>query len=168
VHAADTNRRLATLARQHHGLILGEHARAAGISHAAIRRRVDNGQLEPVGHGLHRLAGAPIDWRQRALAAVWLAGPEALLSHRAAATLWGLDGISPAVPEVLVPRWSRRGTRSTSRATTHETLDLVGADRSARDGIPCTSIVRTLLDVAAVVHPHRAEQALELPGRGLR
>lgn len=161
MHAAETNRRLATIARRHHGLIPVEHARAAGVSHAALQRRVANGQLERVGRGLHRLAGAPVHWHQRALAATLLAGPDALLSHRAAAALWGLDGLPPSRPEVLVPRWSRRGSRAPGRSPTHETLDLRGADRSARAGIPCTSVVRTLLDLAAVVHPHRAEQALE-------
>jgi very-short-patch-repair endonuclease len=156
---AHTNRLLADLSRRHHGLIFEPSARAAGISDSAIQRRVGSGLLERLDRQVLRMAGAPPTWRQRALAAVWVAGPEALLSHRAAALLWGLDGIEHAPFDVLTHRWARRTARSGTKV--HEARDLIGADRHQRDAIPCTSIVRTLLDLPAVVHRFRADQAFE-------
>jgi hypothetical protein len=73
--------------------------------------------------------------------------------------LWRLDGVESAPFEVLTERWARR--RSRRNLKVHETISLAGPDRTARDGIPCTSAVRTVLDLAGVVPPFRADQALE-------
>ena len=59
------------------------------------------------------------------------AGPGALVSHRAAAALWGIEGFSKA-PEVTIPRgrkYRRTGVR------THESTDLDRCThtRSTRD-----------------------------------
>ncbi len=50
--------------------------------------------------------------------------------------------------DVLVERWNRRTSLAGVRV--HEATDLIDADRTIVDSIPCTSVVRTLLDVAAV------------------
>jgi very-short-patch-repair endonuclease len=157
--AASTNAVLSTLACEHHGVFLGEMARRQGVSENALRRRTVNGALVRVDHDIYRVAGTPTTTRQRALVACWSQGPDALLSHRAAAMLWGLDGVDQAPLEVLVPRWRRRQRRSDVRV--HECTDLIGADRSIVDGIPCTSVVRTLLDAIAVLPLERGDQLVE-------
>ena len=43
----------------------------------------------------------------------------------------------------------------------HETKDLRGIDIDEVDGIPCTSLVRTLIDLAAVAHPFRVGMAID-------
>ena len=92
--------------------------------------------------------------------AVTLSVPEALASHRAAAALWGLE-VSGALPvEVLTQRWHRRH-RVAPGVVVHETKDLVAGDIAIRDGIPCTSLVRTLVDLPAVVHEFKAGVALD-------
>jgi hypothetical protein len=80
-------------------------------------------------------------------------------SHRTAASLHNLDGHNGSVIEVLVERWKRSSQHDGYKV--HETKDLRGIDLSACHGISCTSIVRTLLDLPAVEHPFRAEQALD-------
>jgi hypothetical protein len=89
-------------------------------------------------------------------------GTGAVASHRSAAVLWGLDGIRPGRPEVVVPAGSslrRPGVRL------HETTqwDLLAATR--RDGVPCTGLERTLIDLAAVVGPRRLRQAVDCARR---
>ena len=88
------------------------------------------------------------------MAAVLAAGPDAVLSHRSAAALWGLGDTSRAAIDVTSPRKCRR-----PRIDAHQTLlrpDEVTVERS----IPVTNPVRTLLDLAGVVSEQQLEHAL--------
>ncbi len=86
------------------------------------------------------------------MAAVLACGPQAVLSHRSAAALWGLRQSSRTRIDVTAPR--RRG-RSPEGIDAHRHGSLGSQDRTTVAGIPCTSVARTLLDLAAVV-PYRA------------
>lgn len=154
-----TNQALATLARAHHQLVRADHALAVGISRDALDRRVTSGMLERVDRDLFRISASTSTWHQRALAAVWLQGPTALLSCRAAVQLWRLDPVPPGPLEVLTERWARRERRPDVKV--HETRQLLAIDRNLVDGIPCTSVVRTLLDCAGLLHPFRTDQLFE-------
>ena len=78
------------------------------------------------------------------MAAALASGPEALLSHQTAAALWGLRGYSGGTVHVTVPRKST----STKRVRRH--FSLVPADeRAVEEGIPVTSVHRTIFDLAA-------------------
>lgn len=156
---ASTNLLLAHLAREHHGLIRHDLAIAGGVSPNALARRHRTNIIETAGPGVSRLAGTPDTWHQRALLAVWTVGPQALLSHRAAAMLWKLDGIETGPLEVLTDRWMRKTTIRDLKI--HEAQDIAPSDRTTIDSIPCTSIVRVLLDLPSVVSVYRADQAFE-------
>ncbi len=97
-------------------------------------------------------------WRRDVRGAV-LSIPGALASHRTAAALWGLEGFSPVGVEVV----TERGTRPPRPAgpDVHDVTDLVPGDVDERDGIPCTSLVRTLVDLPAVADRLRCGQALD-------
>ncbi|HET8954437.1 MAG TPA: DUF559 domain-containing protein [Solirubrobacterales bacterium] len=82
------------------------------------------------------------------MAAVLACGPEAVLSHRSAAALWGLRDDSRTRIDVTAP--GRRG-RIPVGIDAHRHGSLCSPDRSSVEGIPCTSVSRTLLDLAAVV-----------------
>lgn len=159
MRSADINAALAALGRQHHGLVRLDHAQDQDISRQVLHHRVRTGVLEAIDENIFRIAGTPCTWEQRALAAVWSQGPDAILSHRAAALLFELDGITQAPLEVLVPRWKRRGRRKGVKV--HEARDLVPTDRTTWHGIPCASVVRVLLDLPAVVSARRADQVWE-------
>lgn len=92
----------------------------------------------------------------RCLAAVFACEPGALLSHGSAAWLWGLYRHPPATLDVTVP--TRRHRRNGLRI--HH-AKLAVADRRERDGIPVTSVARTLLDQAARVSAQGLERLLE-------
>jgi very-short-patch-repair endonuclease len=80
------------------------------------------------------------------MAAVLASGPEALLSHHTAAALWGLRGYSGGAIHVTVPHKST----STKRIRRH--FSIVPEDeRSIEDGIPATSVHRTIFDLAPAV-----------------
>ena len=78
------------------------------------------------------------------MAAVLACGPGAVLSHRAAAALWGIRGGGRV--EVTVPR--RRKPREGIQV---HWADLPKDEITVHHGIPVTTIARTLLDLSAVV-----------------
>jgi hypothetical protein len=90
------------------------------------------------------------------MAAVLACGPSALLSHRSAAWVWGLGASDAAWFDITLPRRleRRRPIRShRSRVPPDE--------RTVHEGIPVTTVPRTLLDLAAVLQPHQLERAME-------
>lgn len=77
------------------------------------------------------------------MAAVLACGPGSLLAGLSAGAHHGLITSSRALVDVATPRRVRQpGIRACAMA-------LAEADRTERLGIPCTSVARTLLDIAA-------------------
>ncbi|HET6834308.1 MAG TPA: hypothetical protein VFH30_10590 [Acidimicrobiales bacterium] len=148
--------RLANHARPRHSTITWRAAAGLDIPGSTVTSWVEAGRLLRPAPGVLVVAGAPEAWRQRvAIAAASGAG---WASHRTAATLWGLDGFPPRQIEVLTLH-GRRHKRTAW--IVHETRTIRGVDLDEVDGIPCTSVVRTLLDLAAVAHPFLVGQALD-------
>jgi very-short-patch-repair endonuclease len=102
-----------------------------------------------VGHKLLTFRGAY-------MAAVLACGPLARLSHRSAADLWEIAHSSAALADVTVPH----GVREHPGIRLHRSRCLIPEDHAVREGIPVTSLARTLLDLAAVA-PTRLDRALE-------
>jgi very-short-patch-repair endonuclease len=98
-----------------------------------------------------------MDLNRQRMAAVLACGPNAVLSHRSAAALWGIRDDSRALIDVTAPR--RRG-RIPDGIDAHRDHCLAGEDRTTFKGFPCTSLERTLLDLAAVVAVWELRKAL--------
>lgn len=88
------------------------------------------------------------------MAAVLACGDGAVLSHRSAAVLWGIATFSGAI-EVT----TSRDTRSRGAIRRHCAL-LAPDEVVVLDGIPVTSVHRTLFDYAAVSPVDRLEAAI--------
>lgn len=96
------------------------------------------------------------------MAAVLASGPGALLSHSSAAELWGIQPASRRRPEVSVSRARDprpRGVR------VHRRSGLGGRDVAERGGIPVTSPLRTLIDLASFLPVPRLEAAVNAADR---
>jgi hypothetical protein len=106
-----------------------------------------------------RLAGAPRTFRQRCVVAVLDAGSGALISHATAASLWNLPGFPEGT--LHLSREQRHTHRSSRLAATHHPRLLPAHHGTVHDGVPVTTVARTLFDLAGCVHPHRAERALD-------
>ncbi len=145
-------------ARQHAAFTL-DPARRLGLTDDEVRGLVDRGVAERAAPAVYRLRGVPPSWRQR-LSIATLSIPGSMASHRAAARLHGLDGFDRAPVEVLVERGAKR-RRQPREAILHETLDLKAPDIDEVDGVACTTLVRTLVDLPAVTHEFRAGVALD-------
>ena len=92
------------------------------------------------------------------MAAVLAAGPGAALSHRSAADLAELRATDRRRIDVIVPR--EHAARIAGVAV-HRSRTLTPADITTVDGIPCTTVARTLLDLAAVTPRRSTERAIE-------
>jgi very-short-patch-repair endonuclease len=90
-------------------------------------------------------------------AAVLAGGPRALLSHRDACLIRGLLRGSITTIHVTTDERSRHGCRGIHL---HRVNELHSADRDRVEGIPVTSVPRTLLDLAATL-PTRLAHAIE-------
>lgn len=92
------------------------------------------------------------------MGAVLACGDGAVLSHRSAAALWEVHGDVRGAVDVTV---LTRAGRSRPRIATHRADALDCVDVTRRRRIPCTSLARTLLDLAAVVDPRALERAVD-------
>lgn len=96
------------------------------------------------------------------MAATLSCGPDSLLSGHSATALWDLAKTSRSLIDVVRPRGSAHRRRGIHL---HEARALTPADATTIDGIPVTSIPRTLLDLADVLSPQRLEQIIEAAER---
>ncbi|UDY38112.1 hypothetical protein [Dermatobacter hominis] len=149
---------VAAIAADAHGCVVLSQLRRAGLTDGRIRTLVRTGFLHRRGAGLFTVVGAPATWRQEVMVEVLRGGPQAVSSHRSAAALAALDRFRPGAIDVVSPRGGRRSSPS---AHLHETYDLPGRDRDALDGIPVTSVTRTLIDMGRYVGAHRLGSMLD-------
>lgn len=149
------DRRCATVMNSQHGLIRRSQAVALGLSPRLIDYYVSHGLWRRLHPGVYCDPAAPTTWLQSLMAAVLWAGPKAVASHRAAAVLWELDGFVPGTVEITTSRQLKRRGVAVRRA------ELAGGDTGVRQGIPTTTIQRTLLDLATILTRARTEEVLD-------
>ncbi len=148
---------IAERARQQLGLITHRQLGDVGVAPSTITDWVADGRLEVVHPSVFRVAGANAPWRATVLAACLAGGPGAVASHRAAAELHGLP--VPAAPVEITARRSRHAF--SSGVVLHRPVRLDPLDVTAVAGVPSTSVARTLLDLGAVVHRGRVQEAVD-------
>ena len=153
-----SERRVRELAGTQFGVISAEQAVAAGMSRAAISRRVRDGLWERRRPGVYRIVGVPESDRQVAIAAALWAGEGAVVSHGSAGVLWGIDGVRGPKTELWVP--APRNPRARD-VTVHRGSRVDRADRTRLGPIPITTPVRTLIDVAGRLEDDRLLAAME-------
>jgi very-short-patch-repair endonuclease len=144
------------LVRRQHGIVTRSQLLALGLTRKAIQHRIERGRLHPLWRGVYAAGRPEITRRGRWMAAVLACGPAALLSHRSAASLWGLVR-DDAGPEVVVPY---EACRRRAGIRVHRRVDLASERRKAIDGIPVTDLVSTLIDVAACLRLPQTERAV--------
>ena len=141
------------LAEGQHGLVTRAQLSGLDVGRGAIAHRISEGRLRPVHRGVyavgHRLLTRSGHW----MAAVLACGPGAVLSHRAAAALWGIRGGGRI--EVTIPR----GRKPRPGIQLHW-ANLPADETTTRSGIPTTTVPRTLLDLGAVVQRDELRSAL--------
>jgi hypothetical protein len=149
---------LAELAQKQHGVVATRQLEALGLGRSAVSGRAASGRLHRVHRGVYAVGYRRLTERGRSMAAVLACGPQAVLSHRDAAALLGLRTDHRAQIDVTAPR---TGARKRAGIDLHVSATLRPQDVTIHDGIPSTSVARTLLDLADVVDRRGVERAVE-------
>lgn len=115
-----------------------------GGSDDLIAHWLNSGFWVRVHSGVYQVDRRPLDWESRLLGAVFAAGPDAAVSHRAAFKLWELEGIGSAPVEITMGF----GNLAVPQGV------IVHRSRREREsclvqGIPVTTVERTLLDCSS-------------------
>jgi len=132
--------------------------RRLGIGEGSVEHRVRIGRLHRVHRGVYAVGQTALDPRARDLAAVLAKGPSAVLSHRSAAALWGFMPAWRGDVDVLSD--AARGGRRRAGIAVHRTRLLASSDRAVHDGVPVTTPVRTIVDLAAVLDRNQLARAV--------
>lgn len=130
---------------QHHLITLAQ-AVEAGLSKAAVSRRAQSGIWRRVLPAVYSTMPDVAGEHQAAMAATLWAGNGSLVSHSAAAALWRFEGVRSRKVELWIA--SQRRLRS-QLVVVHQGNRLDRADRTALEGIPITTPVRTLIDMSS-------------------
>jgi len=153
------------LAERQHGMIARWQCIRIGLTNGQVNRRIENERFVPVRRGVYSLGHRPVGNYGKWMSAVLSCGPDAVLSHRSAAALWGILKWNGPV-EVISPYSGKRRqerldpTHLTPPAVRRPSTWRYDTDCTEVNGIPVTSIARTFIDLAAVLDEDRLSVAL--------
>jgi predicted transcriptional regulator of viral defense system len=135
--------RLYEVAENQAGYFTAHQAREAGFTWERLSSNVKNGKFLRVAQGIYRLShfpGSP----QEDLFVAWLrTGKDSVISHESALAVYDLADVLPGEVHVIVPRTASRRRRSIRLHTSR----LNPGDVTFREGLPVTTVVRTIADV---------------------
>jgi very-short-patch-repair endonuclease len=144
------------LASRQHGVVSLAQLLELGLTRAAVEGRVKRKRLLALHRGVYAVGHRALTRDAHLVAAVYACGSGALLSHRCAGAKHGLLRGSPASIDVTAPgeRKAREGI------TLHRSRSIHADDRTEIDGIPTTSVARTLVDLAEVLNERQLTKAV--------
>ena len=145
------------LVRRQHGVITRAQLRELGFTDRAIEHRLATARLHPVYRCVYAVGRAELHQHGRWMAAVLACGAGALLSHRSAAELWGIRKQPRGRIEVSIVSDAPRRVK---RLLVHRRRALSETDITEHQGIPVTSPVCTLIDLATVIARDAVEAAV--------
>ena len=150
---------VAQLARAQHGAVSYEQLESLGVPGRTVRRWVKS--TWRVAHpGVLVNSCVPESFAQRCWAALLAAGTPSAVSHEAAARLHRLKGFSGAGIVLNAPHGDHHRIAG---ARVHQIADMFRLpDHVTRvDGLPVSTVARTLVDLGAVAHIARLRVAMD-------
>jgi predicted transcriptional regulator of viral defense system len=141
------------LAEEHDGLLTAKQAREAGVADSVLARLTQRGRLERTARGVYRIPHFPSSrFSQYWEAVLWAkadGGPQNIsLSHATALVVYGISDASPASVHITVPRKARLRRLRPKWVEIHR-ADLPPDQVTIHEGLPLTTVGRTVLDVLA-------------------
>ena len=129
------------------------------LSPRAVQKRAAAGHYHRQHAGVYSIVPRHLLKREGLwMAAVLACGPGAVLSHRSAAALLELRDWGGTKIDVTVPRRSRR---KHAGIKVHCSTSLTDQDVTEVNNIPCTTVARTLFDLAEVVTQRQLERSFD-------
>lgn len=150
-------RAVAAIAAAQHDVITLEQLAGLGVADRTVRYWIATGRLYRLHRGVYAVGHPAVGANGHRLAAVLACGPGAVLSHRSAAALWEIRRTAGVAIDVTAPR---RAGRTRPGIAVHRYDCLIAAEITEVDAIPCTTIARTIVDLAGVVHSSALEYAI--------
>jgi very-short-patch-repair endonuclease/predicted transcriptional regulator of viral defense system len=151
--------RLAALLDRQHLVVATWQMKRCGYSEWAARRAVRTREFDRIYRGVLTVAGTHLTFKGHCMAAALACGPDAVISHHAAAALWDLRPIPQTVIDVTAPtQHSVHGIRS-------HVSPVPQTYQTNIDAIPVTTLERTCLDYAEQATPRQLTAALETANR---
>lgn len=151
---------LSELSSTQWGLVTARQAKELGVGGYDLARLVEAGFLERLRQGVYAVTSAPLNQAQE-VRAEWLAlspekraeerladPDEAVVSHRTAAAMHGIGDLNPGGIDFTVP--TRRQTRQPGVRFHRGRVPT--ADRTSLEGLPVTTVLRTLEDLVREGH----------------
>jgi hypothetical protein len=145
------------LAKRQHGVIGRQQLLALGFTSDAIKHRLANGRLHSVRAGVYAVGRPTLNQHGRWMAAAIACGEGAVLSHSSAAALWRIGCEDRNLIELSLPS---RSNRRRSGLRVHRRSSLSGRDVTTEHGIPVTTPIRTLIDLALRLDKRQLERAI--------
>ena len=142
--------------KRQHGLTTRAQALADGMTRGQLERRLRTGRWVRAARGVYRHSAVSPTPLSRLLS-VCLAH-DAVASHRSAAALHRIDGFRLNRIEVLVPSGRSLAIEG---VTVYESTQLDRARPVRRQGVPCTGLERTVLDLASVLDRQRLDRTID-------
>lgn len=149
---------LRALAVRQYSLVSLEQARMF-LGPNALRHRLSQRDWEHLTPRVLGLVGVAPGWRRTLMAATLDGGGRTYVGRLAAAALWRLPGFGPGPLETTREKSIRSRPPSIGRLYTVRYLP--EHLTAAVDGIPVVSLPFLLYQLAGIVHPARAERALD-------
>jgi hypothetical protein len=154
---------MAVLAGRQHGVAAVWQLLRLGLSRREIERRVEAGRLHRLYRAVYAVGHARVSREGWYMAAVLTCGENAALSHWSGTAHWGLLGVRTraAIHVSVVGNRRQQPALRVHRLTSE-------CERTRRDGIPVTTVARTLLDIAPIATTKQLRRATnEAERRGL-
>ena len=136
--------RLYRIAEPQAGYLTTAQAGVAGVSRQELYYLRRSGDLLQVAHGIQRLARFPASGHEDIVVACLWAGSNAVASHESALVVYGIGEAMPVKIHLTLPRVFR-GRRA---GVMLHYSELGSDERTRRDGVPVTTPLRTIADVA--------------------
>jgi very-short-patch-repair endonuclease len=149
----DLEQLIAELAERQHGVVARWQLLAV-VGPDWVDHKLRSGRLIPLYRGIYALGHRQATREMKWMAAVLAGGPGAVLSHRAAGAHWGLCGAGGTIDVTVADR-----RRPKAGIRFHRTT-LPADEITVHDGIPITTVPRTIFDLAAITDQRQVERAI--------
>ena len=149
-HTPSPDAVIARIARRQHGVVTLAQLLAAGLSRAAITRRLASGLLHRIHRGVYAVGHTGLSQRGWWAAAVLATGHGSALGLLSAGTLHEISRFHSPLIAVLSP-----SQRRPDGVQVHRYRNLDPRDLTTHKGIPVTTVHRTQVDLTDVLTPHQ-------------
>lgn len=136
--------RLYQIAEDQAGYFTAEQARQVGFTYERLSANASKNRFIRMDHGIYRLNHFPSSLYEDLFAAWLRTGPDSVISHQSALSVYDLSDHLPSEIHVIVPRTASRRREDLQLHTHQITEDEI----TRREGLPVTTPARTIGDVA--------------------